>query len=113
MTTPENGMVTFDNLKFGDYRLTETVAPSGYYMIEEPIYLTIKNDGSVELQEHEYAKVGATAHSILVLNQPQMPLPAAGGEGTYGYRAVGLMFMMAAIGSTLFRKRRKEELISD
>ena len=113
MTTPENGMVTFDNLKFGDYRLTETVAPSGYDILEEPVYLTIKNDGSVEVQENEYAKVGSTAHSILVFNQTQMPLPSAGGEGTYGYRAAGLMLIMAAIGSTLFRKRRKEELISD
>jgi len=107
MTTGPDGTLTFDNLKYGDYRLTELQPPEGFFPLEEAAYLTIHEDGSVEVQGHPHVFAGATAFSIQVLNQPEMPLPLTGGSGTGGYMALGLLLMAAALGCALLQKRRR------
>ena len=107
MTTGSDGTLTFDNLKYGDYRLTELRPPPGYFPLEEAIYLTIQENGTVEVQGHPYAMAGATAFSIQVLNQPEVPLPLTGGAGTGGSIAAGLLLMAAAAGGALLSKRRR------
>ncbi|MBP0963344.1 MAG: hypothetical protein J6Q99_03515, partial [Oscillospiraceae bacterium] len=104
-TTDADGVITFHNLKYGDYRLIETESPSGYEKLEDPIYLTIRNDGSVVVQDHQFAQPGASAYTIQVLNEMPRPLPATGGAGTTRMVAGGLMLFAASAAAALFRKK--------
>lgn len=108
-TTGENGTLVFDNMKAGvRYRLTETVAPTGYLPIGEYIYFTINEDGSVAVEDSYYASAGNTAYNITVRNAPGLELPVSGGLGSGMFYAVGLLLCSLALGigiSTL-RKRR-------
>lgn len=107
MTTGPDGTLIFDNLKYGDYRLTEIEAPPSYHMIEEPAYLNIASDGTVTVQGHPFVLAGNTAFSVQVLNQPERPLPLTGGKGTGGYTAWGVVLLIAALGLALPKFRRK------
>lgn len=107
MTTGADGTLTFDNLKYGDYRLTEIHPPAGYFPLDEPAYLTIHADGTVTVQGHPYVLAGTTAFSVQVLNQPEKPLPLTGGKGTGGYTAWGILLLTAALGMALPKHRRK------
>lgn len=106
-STADDGTITFDNVKYGDYRLTETAQPSGYVEMELPVYLTIHTDGTVTVQEHPYAMPGSTAFTVHVKNQPESPMPVTGGGGTGGYTAIGLLLMLMALGWALPKYRRK------
>lgn len=106
-TTAEDGTITFDNVKYGDYRLTEMQQPAGYLEMEIPIYLTIHTDGTVMVQDHPYATPGSTAFSVHVKNQPESPMPVTGGGGTGGYTAIGLLMMLLAFGWALPQFRKK------
>lgn len=106
-TTAEDGTITFDNLKYGRYRLTEAEAPDGYVDLGGPIYLTIEQDGTVIVEPHIFAEAGSTAFSILVKNQPENPLPETGGIGNGSYIALGIALMLMSLGGILFRHRKK------
>ena len=106
-TTGTDGTIVFDNLKYGDYRLTEVQPPSGYEEMPTPIYLTIHSNGAVTVQDHAYAMAGNTAYTIQVLNEALRPLPSTGGIGTGGF-VVGGLLLMAAATTTLFRKRKED-----
>ena len=43
-TTDENGEIKFDNLKVGEYTLTETVAPNGYVALKETYKIKVTVD---------------------------------------------------------------------
>lgn len=108
-TTGESGTLIFDNLKCGvRYRLTEQQPPDGYLEINEYIYFTINEDGSVTVEESYYAEVGSTAYNIIVRNAPAIPLPESGSIGTGMFYALGLLLM--AITTSIYirylRKRR-------
>lgn len=107
MTTGSDGTLTFDNLKYGDYRLTEIKPPADYQPMREPVYLTIHDTGQITVQGHPYAQAGSTAYSVLVINQPESPLPDTGGCGTGGYIALGLALMTMALGCALFQYRKR------
>ena len=108
MTTAGDGTITFDNLFFGDYRLTEISAPSGYQPLDTPIYLTIESNGAVTVQEHSYALPGSTAYTVQVLNCQQLPLPETGGLGRSGYLLTGLACIAASLMGFSVRKRKRE-----
>ena len=108
-TTGKAGTLVFDNLKCGvRYQLTETAPPSGYLPIEEPIYLTINEDGSVTVEESYYAEAGSTAYNVLVRNAPMIELPDSGGSGNWMYYAIGTLLLAVAVGIYIdtLRKRR-------
>lgn len=108
-TTGDSGTLIFDNLKSAiRYRLTELTAPEGYIKCDEYIYFTIGEDGSVTVEETYYAEAGTTAYNIIVRNGQIIDLPESGGIGTVMFYALGLLFIVAAIGIYIdtFRKRR-------
>ena len=108
-TTGETGTLIFDNLKCGvRYRLTETAAPKGYLEINEYIYFTIGEDGSVTVEDNFYAEAGSTAYNIIVRNAEGIPLPESGGIGTDMFYALGLALIMLAAGVYIYHlcKRR-------
>ena len=105
--TDADGIITFHNLKYGDYRLTEIEPPGGYELLEDPIYLTIRNDGSVVVQDNPYAIPGISAYTIQVLNEQSHPLPSTGGSGPGKIVASGLLLMAASTAGALFQKKKK------
>jgi len=96
-TTGADGTLTFDNLKYGYYRLVETVPPRGYEELPDPIYLTIQEDGTVLVDSHIYAESGSAAYSVVVRNRSMAPLPDTGGGGTALYRWAGLGMMLTVL----------------
>lgn len=43
----KDGIALFENLRAGNYKLTETKAPTGYQLLDSPISVTISKDGEV------------------------------------------------------------------
>lgn len=108
-TTGDAGTLIFDNLKCGvRYRLTEQRPPDGYLQINEYIYFTINEDGSVTVEQNYYAESGSTAYNIIVRNAEALPLPESGGIGTDMFYAFGLALIVLATGVYIYylRKRR-------
>lgn len=108
-TTGDTGTLVFDNMKAGiRYRLAETAAPVGYLPLEEYIYFTINEDGSVTVEDSYYASAANTAYNILVRNAEGIPLPESGGTGFGMFYVAGLLLTIAAlgIGIGILRKRR-------
>ena len=108
--TNAEGMITFDTLEHGDYRLTETSPPSGYEEMTEPIYLTLRTDGTVAVQAHDYALSGGT-YTVHVLNEQMRPLPATGGIGDTPFYLLGLLLMVGAVSGAWFSHRRREGVL--
>lgn len=107
MTTGADGTLTFDNLLYGRYRLTEVSVPGGYEKLETPVYLTLHENGLVVVEDHDYASAGSTAYSIVVYNRMSPMLPATGGCGTYWYYTIGGLLMLAAVCGYMLPKRKK------
>ncbi len=108
-TTGEAGTLIFDNMKCGvRYRLTETVAPEGYLKLEEYIYFTINEDGSVTVEDSYYAEAGTTAYNIIVRNVEGIELPESGGAGTGMLYTMAMLLFVATAGIYInnLRKRR-------
>ena len=108
-TTGAAGTLIFDNMKTGvRYRLTETAAPTGYLPIDEYIYFTINEDGSVTVEDSYYAEAGTTAYNITVRNAEAVALPETGGGGNRVLYAMSLLLLVAAGGVYIgtIRKRR-------
>jgi len=98
-TTGAAGTLIFDNMKCGvRYRLTEIAAPDGYLPLEEYIYFTINEDGSVAVEESYYAEAGTTAYNMIVRNAKSVILPDSGGVGTSMFYFLGLLFIVSALG---------------
>jgi len=95
-TTGSDGTLTFDNLLYGYYRLMETSPPGGYEQLLDPVFLTIREDGTIVVDGHTYAQAGATAYTIQVMNVPKRPLPSTGGSGPGIYHGLGLLLMLGA-----------------
>lgn len=98
-TTGDAGTLVFDNLKCGvRYRLTEITAPNGYHVIDEYIYFTINEDGSVSVEDNYYAEAGGTAYNLIVRNAEAIPLPESGGTGTSMLIALSMLCVIMCIG---------------
>ncbi|MBO5339465.1 MAG: Cna B-type domain-containing protein [Oscillospiraceae bacterium] len=94
--TESDGTLTFDNLLYGYYRLQETSPPDGYEILPDPIYLTLREDGTVVVEAHAYAQAGSSAYTVHVTNASKRPLPDTGGSGPGIYQALGILLMLSA-----------------
>lgn len=131
LTTGENGLLSFEGLADGYYRLTETATPEGYLKPEEPVYIHIDISGKVSqaLWENGAPVIGSdgkwstatlsgditqqSSFYLLVKNHPLAPLPETGGAGTSMYTQSGLLLITAAAALYIYsKKRRKEERYS-
>lgn len=106
--TDENGTLTFDNLKsMVRYRLTEVEAPDGYLKMNEFVYFTIQEDGTVLVEDSYYAESGLSAYNIIVRNAQAIPLPESGGFGTSMFYVLGLILILTAGIYTSISKFRR------
>ena len=115
--TDENGQsvsvatAVFDKLEQGEYRITETRAPSGYSLLVNTITVSIPEEGAKQensTNKKIYNYNGKTYYfnvTETVKNNKLFDMPEAGG----GFRAtlIGIAVMLIAGGWYTIRKRRR------
>ena len=116
-----SSVTTLSDLADGLYKLAETVAPSGYVILDKEVFFKIEN-GTVELTKEDGTALtdngGKAALStetdqnknmiyvITVTNTPGVELPATGGTGTSLIYLLGTLLTGFA-GTGLLMKRRR------
>lgn len=93
-TTDASGVLTWDRLVSGEYRLVEIEAPEGYNLLANPIEFVI-DDGTNLTQE------------FLIENMPEGLIPQTGGMGTLVFTVSGLLLMSIAGFNLLNNKKRQ------
>lgn len=95
--TDKDGMVRFENLDWGTYRVTEVQTWSGYILLEKPIDgIVIKRPEKPEDYEKEFV--------YMVGNSKKYHVPASGGIGSFWFLVSGSLLML--IGGLWAYKRR-------
>ena len=117
-TTDANGMLTFDNLAADTYyRLEETQAPNGYFIVSEPVVLTMDVSGYISrllddgtLAELYDPLIQVTGpYNIKVVNLQLTELPVTGGIGQAVYIQSGALLILIAAALMLYKHKRRKE----
>lgn len=95
--------VTLSGLPYGDYRLCEVTAPTGYYKRSAPIEFFIGNDGAEYTPTDD--DVSFSGGTFTVVNHPGSLLPRTGGTGTAFITVAVNLLIMAGLVLYLRRKR--------
>lgn len=118
----ENGEVTIPEVSYNKiYRLTETTAPDGYYILTEPVYfkLLLENgaaklqpcdaDGNVVSQWPTQVSPLTGELGLEIINQQGMILPETGGCGVMLIYlcGCGILFSVVVFAGFTWRKNRK------
>lgn len=105
--TDETGKITITGLKAGTYYLYETVAPTGYNKLTEPIEITISvTDEKYETPTYTVDSARpSTSNVIAVKNIKGTMLPETGSIGTIGLTALGVVVVLLGV----FAPRKKKE----
>lgn len=128
VTTGEDGIVRFVNLKNGTYYLEEIEAPNAYQPLSEPIQIEITSDGvsllnasqlgeNISIDNGVQEQIGKYIYTITVPNlgdktvvEDTYRLPLTGGIGVNAfYVAGGLLITGAAALSVPLRRSRKKK----
>ena len=107
-------------LMSGYYKLMETVAPTGFVLLDKPIYFKVDVTSSqspitfinetegTQLQNPDMWRISPTNKlEIDILNKALYDLPSAGGSGIHWYMISGVLLMLAAV-LILYRNKCKE-----
>lgn len=109
---------TFTGLDDGDYRLTETVAPEGYNMLDAPIEFTVSADHDVASADPKLnnltgdeltGDVDSGVLSTDIVNETGNKLPGTGGIGTTLFYVVGGTMAVGAGVYLIAKKRMNNE----
>ena len=105
--TDETGRIIITGLKAGTYYLYETVAPTGYNKLTEPIEITISVAGEkYDTPTYTVDTVAqGTSNVIAVKNIKGTMLPETGSIGTIGLTALGVLVVLLGV----FAPRKKKE----
>ena len=122
LLTDDEGMLTFEDLLDGKYKVVETKSPGGYIKVDVgDIFFTIE-DGTVTWTDEngvtigednkpghvEYDKESEDGLTFIVGNTPGAKLPSTGGPGTWAYTLSGLALMAFAVVMLLRRERERD-----
>lgn len=107
LTTDQNGEIAINNLKSGNYYITETEAPSGYDKLTNPILIVISGDG-VKYGDTDVIQNG-DCYEIRIADSPIYVLPDTGGTGIKQFTTAGIVLTGAALlyGYSLRRRRER------
>ena len=122
VTVTEGTKFNFKGLDAGKYKLIETVTPSGYNTIQ-PIIFTIEATYDEESDDPQLTSLtGQTEGEIVfirkteeredslstdVINKKGIQLPETGGMGRYLIYTLGTIFVLTALGYTVYKRNRK------
>lgn len=129
----ENGLLTFAGLGEGKYTITEMIAPDGYNLLKEPLYIEIEfvapteegkapvwnayytdKDGN-RLKDGEndkkinYAAGSDNMFELEITNQSGATLPSTGGIGTTIFYVLGGILVVGAGIMLVVKKRMSSE----
>lgn len=106
------------DLEYGEYRLTETLAPNGYLAVSGEIEFQVSEQGVSLLTENENVKITRMedgTYQITVLNEIGRiaRLPSTGGSGTGFYTLIGFVFIgVAVIGFWILGRKKMLKAVS-
>ncbi|MBR3707241.1 MAG: hypothetical protein IKM19_09730 [Firmicutes bacterium] len=112
LTTDSTGLLSFNNLPYGKYRLTETVIPPGYNGMTDPAILLLSDDHTVSIVSGTNVTiVSASNLSVRVTNHSSEPLPETGGSTPGGIQMAGgvLMLMACLMALNIFVMHRRKK----
>ena len=116
VTTNESGIASFEGLKAGKYYLVETMAPTGYKKLLEPIEIVVNAASGIYTITADKTEITTDVEKengykkVTVENKKGATLPTAGGMGTALFVAGGLIIMLgAATGVYVIRRKTVKE----
>lgn len=110
-TSDANGMMTFTDLPYGNYVLTETAEPGGYDGLTRPVRLTLHDNRTVSITENAEGMasvLSATDLAVGIQNRALTPLPSTGGSGPGIFATVGAALMLFAVCGYILPRYRKK-----
>ena len=102
VTTDTNGAATFAGLEDGTYYLRETVAPSGYNLLDSDVECVVNHDTDVTTNK----PVGVSL-TKQIQNTSGTILPSTGGIGTTIFYIAGGVLLIGAAILLITRKRMR------
>ncbi|MBR6939792.1 MAG: SpaH/EbpB family LPXTG-anchored major pilin [Clostridia bacterium] len=95
-----NGKIIIDGVLEGNYKLTETKAPTGYNLLKNSVVfnVTATYDNGV--------CTSVSGNTATIVNRAGGLLPTTGGIGTYIFTIGGALLMIGAVAYYVLKKRR-------
>lgn len=103
----ENGILTFEDLLPGDYKITEGTPLPGYLDFSEEVPFTLSVDGKLTgFENTELVKLNEEDGTFIftIINQKGVELPSTGGPGTRLFTILGAV-MICLAGVLLWRRQ--------
>ena len=108
VTTGEDGIATFNGLKYGTYYVKETKAPTGYQLVEDPIEVKVGDNDGVDT--YAGAPPSYPLALVYVPNAKMGLLPVTGGVGLVIYAIIGVVIVGSGVGLLVYYKKKKNKV---
>lgn len=109
----DKGKCSFENLKPGSYRLTETKTAEGYTLLADAIEFTLTTDGECKRDATDFGDVqydsttGVYNIALTINNRKSFELPHTGADAPSLWLLIGLPALVAVLLVLVFRYNRK------
>lgn len=113
LTAESTGLLTFDNLSPGSYRLTETKTAEGYTLLADAIEFTLTTDGECKRDATDFGNVkydsttGVYNIALTINNRRSFELPHTGADAPSLWLLIGLPALVAVLLVLVFRYNKK------
>ena len=113
LTAESTGLLTFDNLSPGSYRLTETKTAEGYTLLADAIEFTLTTDGECKRDAADFGDVqydsttGVYNIALTINNRKSFELPHTGADAPSLWLLIGLPALVAVLLVLVFRYNKK------
>ena len=112
-TVETTGLLTFNNLSPGNYRLTETKTAEGYTLLADAIEFELKTDGTCVHNAAPFGDVqydsttGVYNIALTINNRKSFELPHTGADAPSLWLLIGLPALVAVLLVLVFRYNKK------
>ena len=111
-TATGTGLLTFENLTPGSYRLTETKTAEGYTLLAKPIEFTLTADGYCKRGDEIFGERTTDADGVYnialtIYNRKGFTLPHTGADAPSLWLLIGLPALVAVLLVLVFRYNKK------
>ena len=113
LTAESTGLLTFDNLSPGSYRLTETKTAESYTLLADAIEFELKTDGHCVRDGAGFGNVkydsaaGVYNIALTINNRKSFELPHTGADAPSLWLLIGLPALVAVLLVLVFRYNKK------
>ena len=113
LTAESTGLLTFNNLSPGSYRLTETKTAEGYTLLADAIEFTLTTDGECKRDATDFGDVqydsttGVYNIALTINNRKSFELPHTGADAPSLWLLIGLPALVAVLLVLVFRYNKK------